>query len=333
MTETPDNLVSNRELRRLLEKSHGFTATNGEITRERLKASRTVYRFSFGDGVPAVVGKFFARFPELTPPDRGLVNEYHAYLQAPALGLTGEGSCLPRLLGCHPHLHLGLLLEDIPGPDLDHFLLRANDPGGQATLYRKLEKLAELLAFFHSRPLPPQPVSARPALAYFRKLIRQLSANGILTPAEERYLLEEQTAWQELGEDFSDRRVLLHGDATPTNFLFPDGRAVALDLERLRPGDRLFDLSWIAGELKHAWGWRFHNFAAGEPAIGHFFRAYLQAVGAEATLEERLYRLNPFYMALAELRIARNSYLTWEYRRALIAEAIRCLAHGRLRYY
>ena len=37
--------------------------------------------------------------------------------------------------------------------------------------------------------------------------------------------------------DFPDRQVLVHGDATPTNFLFPDtaGSPVALDLERLRP--------------------------------------------------------------------------------------------------
>jgi hypothetical protein len=34
-------------------------------------------------------------------------------------------------------------------------------------------------------------------------------------------------------------------------------------------------------------------------------------------------------MALAELRIARNLYLTRDYRRELVAEARRCLAHGR----
>ena len=49
----------------------------------------------------------------------------------------------------------------------------------------------------------------------------------------------------------------------------------------------------------------------------------------EPGLAERLYRLNPFYMALAELRIARNAYLSWDYRRWLVAEARRCLAWGR----
>jgi hypothetical protein len=34
-------------------------------------------------------------------------------------------------------------------------------------------------------------------------------------------------------------------------------------------------------------------------------------------------------MALAELRIARNLYLTRDYCRELVAEARRCLAYGR----
>jgi len=66
-----------------------------------------------------------------------------------------------------------------------------------------------------------------------------------------------------------------------------------------------------------------------EPAIGHFFAAYLEALPANAALRRRIFILNPFYMALAELRIARNDYLPWEHRRALVAEAGRCLAGGR----
>ena len=82
---------------------------------------------------------------------------------------------------------------------------------------------------------------------------------------------------------------------------------MALDLERLRAADRLWDLSWVAGELKHAWAWRTgHAAAAAEPAIGHFFTAYLGSQPDNPDLAERLYLLNPFYMALAELRIARN---------------------------
>ena len=329
MTEMQYDPACNPELRRVLQNTQGFATNGGEVAMERLKATRPVYRFGFGEGVPDVVGKFFITFPDLTPSDRGLVREYHAYLQAPALGLTGPISCIPHLLGCNPSVNLGLLLEAISGPDLDHFLLRAGSPDGQATLCPKLERLAELLAFFHSRLVPSQPVSANAALKYFHKLMQQLLAKGVLSRDEERHFQVERAAWEKVIANFPDGRVLVHGDATPTNFLFPDGRAVAVDLERLRVADRLFDLSWVAGELKHAWGWRFHNFAASEPYIGHFLRSYLQASGADAAIEDRVYRLNPFYMALAELRIARNDFLSWDYRRALIHEALYCFTFGR----
>ena len=85
----------------------------------------------------------------------------------------------------------------------------------------------------------------------------------------------------------------------------------------------------MAGELKHAWGWRRADFSGSEAAIRHFFRMYLTAAGLDPALTCRLFSLNPFYMALAELRIARNLYLTRDYRRELVAEARRCLAHGR----
>jgi aminoglycoside phosphotransferase (APT) family kinase protein len=150
-----------------------------------------------------------------------------------------------------------------------------------------------------------------------------------LAAADPLALESERAAWEARFRKFSDRQVLIHGDATPMNFLFPNGRAVALDLERLRGGDRLWDLSWVAGELKHAWGWRTSDLSGSEVAIRHFFRMYLTATGLDPALTHRLYGLNPLYMALVELRIARNPYLTREYRRELVAEARRCLAHGR----
>lgn len=300
-----------------------------EVRLETLPSSRQVVRFTAARGEGAVVGKFFFGYPPATSADRGLDREYHNYLLAEALGLTRGPGLIPRLLGRHPQTRLGLVLEAVDGPDLDQALALACHHGQHGQLEHRLEKLAALLAVFHTRPLPEQPVSSRPALGYLAKLLRQLGNLGILTGEDKQAFQEESALWTEQLLRFPDVKVLVHGDVTPTNILFPDGRAVALDLERLRAADRLWDLSWVAGELKHAWGWRTGRLEGAEPAIGHFFAAYLAALPTDGALARRMFALNPFYMALAELRIARNLYLNREHRRSLVAEARRCLAGGR----
>jgi len=320
-----------RALRRLVGAEAGFRPPAGEVLVEPLPSSRQVLRFTFPGDDYAVVGKFFSASPPRVSADLSLFREYDHYLHLPALGLGNGCGLMPRLLGRWPERSLGLLLEAVPGPDLDHLLLQACVHEDPAPLFRGLEKLAHLLAFFHSRPVPVLPVSPAPALAYLDKVMVQLLEAGLLAREDRLAFVGERAAWEARFQKFSDRQVLIHGDATSTNFLFPDGRAVALDLERLRGGDRLWDLSWVAGELKHAWGWRTSDFSGSEGAIQHFFRMYLTAAGLDPALTHRLFSLNPCYMALAELRIARNLYLTWDYRRELVAEARRCLAHGRKR--
>ncbi len=331
MTRLPASDPLAGALRQLVGEAANSRPPAPEVQVELLPSSRQVLRFTFPETDYIVVGKFFSAYPPRSPADLSLAREYENYRQLPALGLANGQRLVPPLLGRLPGLSLGLLLEAVPGPDLDHLILAAARQGDWAPLGLGLEKLARLLAIFHSRPVPISPVSPDPALAYLDKLVAQLQAAGLLSHEDSWTLSCERLAWQTRFQDFTDRQVLIHGDATPTNFLFPDGRAVALDLERLRLGDRLWDLSWLAGELKHAWGWRTGNPHGAEGAIGHFFRSYLTATNLDPAQARRLYALNPLYMALAELRIARNLYLTRDYRRELVAEARRCLAHGRRR--
>ncbi len=301
----------------------------GEVLMEPLPSSRRVCRFTFPGGQPQVVGKFFSAHPPEAAQDRSLAQEYENYRQAPGLGLNHDSRLIPRLLGRRPELCLGLLLTAIPGPNLDQLLELACLHGQAAPLSGALESLARLLAFFHSRPIPPTPVFPAPALEYLEKVIGQLWDLGLLTQEDRRGLEAELAAWQSSLASLPDQQVLVHGDATPTNFLFPDGQAVALDLERLRPGDRLWDLSWVSGELKHAWAWRTGDLQGAEGFIRFFFAAYLAALPGGTAAAARLFRLNPLFMAMAELRIARNAYLAWDYRRELVAESRRCLAAGR----
>jgi aminoglycoside phosphotransferase (APT) family kinase protein len=74
---------------------------------------------------------------------------------------------------------------------------------------------------------------------------------------------------------WEDRQVFVHGDATPSNFLFGEGLSVmAIDLERMRRADRVFDLGRIAGELQHFYMQATGNKYVAEPFISHFLWEY-----------------------------------------------------------
>ena len=96
---------------------------------------------------------------------------------------------------------------------------------------------------------------------------------------------------------------------------------ISFDLERMHRSDRLFDTGRIAGELKHFFLLHTGNKFAAEPFIGHFLWEYASLFPdrdkAFASITARL----PFYMGKTLLRISRNDYLTYDYRRMLVEEA------------
>jgi aminoglycoside phosphotransferase (APT) family kinase protein len=125
------------------------------------------------------------------------------------------------------------------------------------------------------------------------------------------------------------KSVIVHGDASPTNFIFTErGDVVAIDLERMKNGDMLFDAGMICGELKHAFMWRTGNPYEAEPFIRRFLKKYSSHFHDHRKVFREITLRNPFYMAMAELRIARNDYLHWNYRKWLAHEALKCLKWG-----
>jgi aminoglycoside phosphotransferase (APT) family kinase protein len=114
-----------------------------------------------------------------------------------------------------------------------------------------------------------------------------------------------------------NREVIVHGDATPTNFLFQQYEVIGIDLEKMKYADRCWDLGFIAAELKHHFAWRMGNGWYAEPFIGHFLWEYTINYG-DAPFFWVITRKIPFYMALALLRIARNPWLDEPYRKNLI---------------
>jgi aminoglycoside phosphotransferase (APT) family kinase protein len=162
------------------------------------------------------------------------------------------------------------------------------------------------------------------------RLIHKLSEIRAIggNEAGELYWLRDQ--WRNQPRMWQDQKVIVHGDATPENFMFGDGLAVvAFDLERTRRADRVFDTGRIAGELKHFFMRATGRRNAAEPFIGHFLWEYACHFPDRDSAFQSITGRTPFYMGITLLRIARNSWIEAEYRYRLICEAIECLRRYR----
>jgi aminoglycoside phosphotransferase (APT) family kinase protein len=142
--------------------------------------------------------------------------------------------------------------------------------------------------------------------------------------AQELYWLRDQ--WRSQHKMWADQQVLVHGDATPENFMFGDGLQVfAFDLERTKRADRVFDTGRIAGELQHFFMRATGNKHAADPFIGHFLWEYACHFPNRDSAFQSITSRTPFYMGLTLLRIARNSWIEPDHRHHLICEAKACL--------
>ncbi len=243
------------------------------------------------------------------------------------LGLDRPPLRAVRPLACHPDLGCLLVEEFAPGPDL-HFAIRAAAMRAEhALLSTRLAQVATFLARLHNASATERACDDREGLAYLEKMIGQLINCDVISMAAAERLHLIRQRWQAVGELNGAGEVLVHGDATPTQFLFPgDGELVAIDFERLHYADRAADIGRIAGELKHLFASYALDPWASEPFIRGFYDEYYRAApqaGDFGWLTERA----RFYMGCSELRIARNSWEDFAHRRWLAEEAAACLDH------
>lgn len=293
----------------------------------QLSGSNLVYKYTEERSDVSVIGKFYA----FDRPDkaRRLMAEFENLKNARELGLSTLPNYVVRPLGQRKNMGLGLIEEYVQGKDLDHYIRRAVYEGREGRLMHRLGELAAFLAEMHRKAGFTKPLDIKPSLGYFEKMIGNLRKGRMLDDGAVKRFRKLAGVWA--GKDYmsQDQEVIIHGDATPTNFLFPrqDG-VVAIDLERMKKGDRMFDVGMVCGELKHAFMWRTGDRFASEPFIGHFLKQYAKATGLGDRMYWSVVRRNPFYMAVTELRIARNSWLDHGHRLRLIREADRCLSWG-----
>jgi len=242
------------------------------------------------------------------------------------LRANSNGCHIAKPLGINKELCALLVTEKVPGRMLDHYIARAIYENNHQQLFNKLERLASLFSELHGIKKTRIHLSMLAQKQYLSKILDSLE-HFVIEPEEKAGIEKNASRWWER-EDIcrDDFEVLVHGDATPTNFFFHKDEVIAIDMEKMKRADRCWDLGFLAAELKHNFMWRMGNGIAAEPFIGHFLWKYATACG-DTQIFYAVTRRLPLYMALGLLRIARNPWLDLQYRKQLVHEAKRCLKY------
>jgi aminoglycoside phosphotransferase (APT) family kinase protein len=290
----------------------------------RLSGSNDVYRYEDRFSGTKVIGKFFlsSRKRDVDRAAAHLTHEFDNLCTMRDYGLTGYPHHVVRPLGRNYSLNALLVTEDGEGELFSDVIRSVIQRGDNDRLFCKLTALAYFLSTFHNRTAIGVGVDFHQDCAYMDRLINRLRDIGAIGWDEGRELYWLRDQWRNQPRMWEDQQVLVHGDATPENFMFGGGLSVvAFDLERTKRADRVFDTGRIAGELQHFFLRATGNPYAAEPFIGHFLWEY----ACHFPNRERAFRSItgriPFYMGITLLRIARNSWVEPEYRRRLINEA------------
>ena len=293
-----------------------------------LNKQQSVFRYRERKTRTSVVGKFFgSRCPRTgSDPRRDLSREFRNLVTIRKRGLDKDPYRVVRPLSKNEKINCLLVEEFIRGHDLDYYIEKAACEGQNQRLMEKLEILADFLARLHSLPTESGDVDFSKISSYFRSIVETLARVGVIDSHMGKEFYRLCHYWEQNRAMRKERPVLVHGDATTTNFIFHREEGItAIDLELMRVTDRVYDIGFLTAEIKHHFAWRIIRAEAAEPFIRNFLWAYCQKLrNPESAFREITYR-NRFFMSLGELRIARNRWLPWEHRKWLAEEALRCL--------
>lgn len=303
----------------------GFREKHPTVTVYSIPASNCVYLHKvFGQGKTLrLIGKFGTD----STSDKMFRKELENYRKLGELDLHNGLYRTMRILAHNSKINHVLVIEYVSGRSLSR-IIEAAVCGNEKGLYHALSELAYFLYLLHSRSNDGSKVNFTREMSYFKATLDQLKGKTPISEGEEAYFNELAERWKNRSEMWEATSSFVHGDCTPSNFVFSkDPRVTALDLERCRRSDPAFDTGRMAGELKHSF---LQLTASGERAesfITHFYKSYCSHYDTPeffSTITKR----NPFYQAVTELRIAKNLWLPLDHRHRLIYEAKKCLETG-----
>jgi hypothetical protein len=311
-------------LRSIISDRMGVRQSNPAFRAFRLSGSHEVYAYEEKHSHARLICKFFGRKFGW---DRDLAaytayQEYEGLQRLRGYALVGSPHHVIRPLGVDREINCVLALEYYPGEQLTHALSRSIFHCDDAYLFWRLTALAYFLATLHNRTANGATVNFDDDCQFLDVIMTCLRKGHRLGQWDVDELSWLRDLWRDRPYMWEDQQVWLHGDATPTNFLFGRGLDVAaIDLERVRRGDRMFDVGWIAAELQHAFmvftgdKWRAEAF------IGHFLWEYSCHFPDRARTFASITKRMPYYMGVNLLRIARNDYLGRDYSATLVRQA------------
>jgi aminoglycoside phosphotransferase (APT) family kinase protein len=294
----------------------------------KMNGSNDVYLYEERSCGARFIGKFFlsARQPDQNTALRRLEREFRNLTMLRSIGFDAGPHYIARPLGKNPALNGLLVIEYCSGELLSDIINRSIQNNSPETLFQRLTGLAYFLSAFHNKTAGDGTVNFDEACDYQNSLIWKLRETGVLSPGGADYFHRLRERWRALPFMREDRQVLVHGDATPDNFLFGGGISVmSYDLERLRRADRIYDVGRMAAELAHFFMLNTGDRRRAEPFIGHFLWEYACHFPDRERAFESVAKRIPYYMGINLLRIARNGWLEWDYRRRLTHEAGQCL--------
>lgn len=291
-------------------------------------ASGKVYKYTEEKTRTAIVGKFF-KMDDKQDRILRIKSEYDNLMKIRNYGFDAFPNYIVRPISREDRIGLALIEDFVSGKDLDYYFKKAIYEGDNETLKDRLSRLASFLYALHAKTENGNNVNLDFVSAYFQKLVNKLYNQSVISDYDREAYFRWMDKWLDRPLLQKAKEAIVHGDATPTNFIFTEnGGVVAIDLERMKNSDMAFDVSMICAEIKHAFFWRTGNPFKAEPFIKHFLKKYSGHFPEPKKEFSRITLKNPFYMALTELRIARNNYLDWNYRKRLAYEAMECLKWG-----